>query len=221
MKWYTESSPLTSVGPPAQPGIPGGFLSLLQRLVAPAFTTWTPWLAVGMLAAVAVPGPAHAEYDRPVKVSPVVGARTFSKELQLNSEFAFGIRVALGLSEHVSVAIDAGHSSPVRRTTGKSMSFGEIRLLTLVRALRGPVSPYAVLGVGGQVFNFADAPGTTSGILASGLGIEATPFQRWSFFAEGSADIYRASFKQDFFPRPSSRETLGTGVLSAGASYSF
>jgi len=167
--------------------------------------------------------PAHgrAEKDRPIRVAPLVGARMFASPLELNSEFAFGARVSIGVSDRVCVVMDAGHSSPVRKTTGASMSFGEIRLLTTVRVLRGPVCPYVLAGLGGQFFNFHDTAGAASGLLAAGLGVEVEATRRWSFFAEGSGDIYRASFSGSDYGSWSSRQTYVTGLYTFGAQYEF
>lgn len=162
--------------------------------------------------------------SRPIRVAPIVGSRIFAEPLKLYSEFAFGARVSMGLSDRVTVAVDASHSSPVRKTTGSSMSFGEIRLLTTVAILRGRVQPYALAGLGGQFFNFFDAPGAAGLIFAGGLGVEFEPVERWSVFAEGSADFYRASFTMSNSPSfltASPRQTLATGVLTLGVQYEF
>ncbi|MEK7316538.1 MAG: hypothetical protein AAB011_10175 [Candidatus Eisenbacteria bacterium] len=183
--------------------------------------------AVPMLALLLAGSPAWGESaeKRPIRVAPLVGARVFADPLALQSEFAFGMRVSMGVSDRVSIAMDAGHSSPVRKTSGSNMSFGEIRLLTTVALLRGSIRPYALAGIGGQFFNFYDTSGTASLLFAGGLGVEYAAGERWSLFAEGSADAYRASFTQfdyrGYLVAKSLRQTLVTGVITFGVQYGF
>ncbi|HEU4725056.1 MAG TPA: hypothetical protein VFU59_07135 [Candidatus Eisenbacteria bacterium] len=198
---------------------------IIRGLVA---CLWTrrALLAVPALLILMAAGPSRAEgdYARPVRIAPLVGARVFAEPLRLNSEFAFGLRVSMGVSERVSVAMDVGHSSPVRKTSGKSMSFGEMRLLTTVDLLRGPVRPYALVGLGGQFFNFHDTSGAVGLVFAGGLGVEYDPPARWSVFAEGSADFYRADYYSSlssYLDPGSANQTLATGVFTLGIQYEF
>ena len=203
----------------------------MRRLTSVRHRVACPWtlpalLAVPALALLLAADPAWAEPagHRPIRVAPLAGARVFADPLKLNSEFAFGGRISIGVSDRVSVAIDASHSSPVRRTSGTNMSFGEIRLLTTVALLRSPLHPYALAGLGGQFFNFFDAPGAAGLIFAGGLGVEYAPAERWSVFAEGSADFYRASYTMSGRPSFLSagpRQTLATGVFTFGVQYEF
>ncbi len=192
----------------------------------------SPWTLSRVLAVLAVvfllaasPAVAESVGKRPIRVAPVMGARVFADPLKLRSEFAFGVRISMGVSERVSIVMDAGHSSPVRKTSGQDMSFGDIRLLSTVALLRSPLRPYVVGGLGGQFFNFYDTPGTAGLVFAGGLGVEYAPAARWSAFAEASADAYRASFtifnSSRYLDYESPRQTLVTGVFTFGVQYEF
>ena len=175
---------------------------------------------LGASAAVAEPLPA-----RWVGVGITTGARIFSSRLELGSEAAIGARITMGVSDRIMIAIDGGHSSPTRKTSNVSSSFGEVRALAAYRFLSGPVRPYLLTGLGGQFFNFHDAPGTAGAIVAAGVGVEFMAGSEWAIFGEGSVDFYRAKYQTfsdtgevlDSTPNA----TYGTGLVTVGLQYRF
>lgn len=153
------------------------------------------------------------------------GARIFSSSLDLENEFAIGARVVLGLSDRVSIGIDGGHSSPTRRSSDIASSFGEVRAIASYRFLTGSVRPYLMTGVGGQFFNFHDAPGAAGAVVAAGAGVECSLGEVWSVVGEGSVDFYRARYQtfSDTGEVIDSTEplTYGTGILTLGLQIRF
>lgn len=171
------------------------------------------------------PAIAYAETARRVGIGPTTGARVFSSRLDLQSEAAVGLRVSLGVSERVSVVIDGAHSNPTRKVTGAASSFGDLRVLANYRVLRGRVAPYVQAGVGGQFFNFHDAPGSAGAVVAAGLGVEFAASRDVALFAEVMANGYRAQYHRftetGTVLESSPAATYATGAVTIGAQYRF
>lgn len=173
----------------------------------------------------AVAAAAPAEGERWAAVGPIAGYRTFASPLELDSEFAIGARVSLGLGNRVTIMIDGAHAEPTRRTSGQVSSFGDIRALVSYGFRERGVRPYLLVGLGGQILNFHDAPASASAVVATGLGTEVALSPEWIAIFEGSADFYRGRFVtysstgQEL--SSTSRETYATGLFSAGIQYRF
>jgi hypothetical protein len=171
------------------------------------------------------PQAADAGPERRAGVGLTTGARIFASRLELQNEAAIGLRVSLGVADRVSVLIDGSHSNPTRKTSGASSSFGDLRVLASYRLLPGRLAPYVAAGVGGQFFNFHDAPGTAGAVIAAGLGIEFAASREWALFAEATADFYRAQYHRftetGTVLESSPAATYATGVVTAGAEFRF
>jgi hypothetical protein len=178
----------------------------------------------GIALALAVADPAVAQ-ERWVGVGLTTGTRSFASPLKLDTELALGARVSIGVSDRVTVSIDGGHSNPSRRSSGVSSSVGEVRVLTAYSFLHGSIRPYLLAGLGGQFFNFHDAPGSAGACVVGGLGAEFMANDEWALFGEGSVDAYRARF-QTFSETgelvySSDILTYGTGIVTLGLQYRF
>lgn len=229
MESYTESRPPTSAGPNGssdpsevsmrrQVSTPGTASFLWTHVVAPAVRLG------GIAIALSLAGPAEAA-ERWVGIGPTTGARWFASRFELQSEIAVGARVTIGVSDRLAISIDGGHSNPSRRSSGVSSSYGEIRALASYRFLPGPLRPYLLTGLGGQFFNFHDAPGAAGVCVAGGLGVEYEAAEEWALFGEVSVDAFRARF-QTFSETgqvidSSEMRTYGTGIATVGLQYRF
>ncbi len=168
---------------------------------------------------------APPDRGRWVAIGPVAGYRTFASPLELEGEFAIGARVSLGVSNRVTIMIDGAHAEPTRRTSGVVSSVGDIRALVSYGFRKRGVRPYLLVGLGGQILNFHDAPASASAVVATGLGAEIALSPEWIAVFEGSADFYRGRFVtysstgQEL--SSTSRETYATGLFSAGIQYRF
>jgi hypothetical protein len=134
---------------------------------------------------------ASADAARPFQVGGAVAIRSFESRLDLNDELAAGFRLGLGMNERVSVLIDAVHTTPIRKTTGRLAHVTDLRSLVQVRLLTGSLRPYLVGGVGGILFDFDDAYDTAMGALTGGAGLEWRASSQFTVFGEGSLDFYR------------------------------
>lgn len=209
----------------------------MQRKLRPRTGLSHPWMpvlvrpvlrtliAAGALfaAGTAVASPTGGE--RWVAVGPVAGYRTFASRLELDSEFAIGARISLGVSDRVTVMIDGAHAEPRRRTSGVISSFGDIRALVSYRLRKEGVRPYLVTGVGGQVLNFHDAPASASAVVAAGAGVELDLTPDWVALFEASADVYGGRFVTYSSTgrelSSTDRRTYATGIFSVGLAYRF
>ena len=190
---------------------------------------WTRLLLIAIPILLAAPSSRALAATTPpgrwATVGLTTGARIFSSSLDLQNEIAIGGRLLLGLSDRVSIGIDGGHSSPTRKSSDISSSFGEVRAIGSYRFRTGSIRPYLMTGVGGQFFNFHDAPGAAGVVVAAGAGVECDLSETWSLVGEGSVDFYRARY-QTFSNTGEvleSTETLtyGTGVLTLGIQTRF
>lgn len=137
------------------------------------------------------PHPASADTGRPFQVGGAVAIRSFESRLDLNDELAAGFRVGLGLSGRASVLIDAVHTTPTRKTTGRLAHVTDLRSLVQYRFLNGSLRPYLVGGVGGILFDFDDTYDTATGALTGGAGVEWRASSQFTVFGEASLDLYR------------------------------
>ena len=188
---------------------------------------WTRYLPPAILLAMTVTSasPATAAPERWIGVGVTSGARSFASPMELQSEVALGARISIGVTDRVMISIDGGHSNPTRRTSGVSSSYGEVRVLAAYRFLSGPFRPYLLTGLGGQFFNFHDAPGSAGACVAAGIGAEYEVNEEWALFGEVSVDGYRARF-QTFSEsgeviESTSMLTYGTGIATIGLQYRF
>ena len=199
-------------------------LTSVRRRVACAWTL-PALLAVPTLALLALADLASAAPERWLGVGITSGTRSFASPMELQSEIALGARLSIGLTGNLTISIDGGHSNPTRRTSGTPSSYGEIRALAAYRFLSGSVRPYLLTGLGGQFFNFHDAPGTAGACVAAGIGVDFEANEEWALFGEVSIDAYRARF-QTFSESGEVIDstdilTYGTGILSVGLQYRF
>lgn len=188
--------------------------------------SWMLLVAAGVaIGASWAPNPVRAEAERLAGVGVTSGARVYSNPLELQTEATVGVRVSMWLSDQLTVIVDGAHANPTRRTSGASSSFGDVRILAAYHPWRSRWSPYFVTGVGGQFFNFHDAPGTAGAVVAAGTGIEFEASRRWALFAEATANFYRAQYHvyTEFGTavKSSVAATYATGALSLGAQVRF
>ena len=132
-----------------------------------------------------------ADASRPLQVGGALALRSFESRLDLNNELAAGFRIGLGLNEHVSVLIDAVHTTPTRKTTYRLAHITDLRSLVQYRVVTGTVRPYLVGGVGGILFDFDDTYDTATGALTGGAGVEWRASSQFTVFGEASLDFYR------------------------------
>jgi hypothetical protein len=193
--------------------------------------SWTRAAAVAILMACASGlGVPQAEAAPPTgerwaAAGPVVGYRTFPATLELNSEFAIGARVSLGLSDRVAVMIDGAHADPTRKTSQKVSSFGDIRALFSYNLRRTGLRPYLVTGLGGMILNFHDAPASASAVVAAGGGVQFDLGPEWLVMFEGTADMYKGRYVT-YSPTgqelsSTERQMHSIGLFSAGLQYRF
>lgn len=168
--------------------------------------------------------PAHAA-DRTVTFAPVVGARWFEKDLDLETDIAFGARLGMDLSARWGVLVDFVASHPVRTSSGREVVIDALRVLARVNFATGKTRPYAVAGIGGGMFLYPDAANTAEGMLTMGLGVDHRIGRRLRAFAEGSADMFRSETVYysptgaEFLIEP--RQTFLLGTTALGLSVEF
>jgi Outer membrane protein beta-barrel domain len=149
-------------------------------------------LFVGSVAVVSFTAGSAAAYpERAMQVGLTGGARSFETGLDLETDVAFGLRVGMALHPRVSVLLDYLGTSPARETTGKTAHVSGLRALVQYRLLTGTVRPYAMLGVGGILFDFDDTYDTAEGTLSGGAGVEINVAEQIHLFGEASAEFYR------------------------------
>lgn len=144
-----------------------------------------------ILATAIAPWNAHAE-GRSILVGATLGARSFEDRLDLSSEAAVGLRMGLGLNEHVSVLMDVNYTTPTRATTGRLARVTSLRSLVQYRYIAGPVHPYLLGGVGGVLFDFDDTYDAAGGTFTGGGGIEFRLARQVTVFGEATLDWYRS-----------------------------
>ncbi len=189
--------------------------------------TRVPALAAGLclLVACAAPGPARAadataEQTRPVTLAFSGGYRIFSRQLGLQNDAAFDLRLGLGVARRASIALDYGLCDPLREVTRQPASVNALRALARVDILEGALRPYVLAGMGGFLINFHDAPDYSEGSLTAGAGIERDLSPRLVLRVEGTADFYRSELITydaggNVLTR-SARLTNALGTISAG-----
>lgn len=153
---------------------------------------WLAVLSCACGAGLLGPRRAAAEESRPLYVAPVIGARSFASKLDLETEAAIGLRLGAGVNDRVTVWMDAVHTAPARKTTGRLAYVTALRGLAQCRLTRGRVRPYVLAGVGGILFNFSDATDTAAGEVTLGGGLEFHASARVALFGEFSGDFYRS-----------------------------
>lgn len=184
-------------------------------------------LALGAVAAAGTLVPAaRAESERSLYVAPVFGARSFESKLDLESEAAIGLRLGAGVNDRLTVWMDAIHSVPARKTTGRLVYVTALRGIAQCRLLvRSAIRPYLVAGVGGILFNFGDTTDAAGGEVTLGGGVEYRVSPRAAFFGEFTGDFYRArsvvygSTGNEISSTPRSTDTART--FAAGLAVGF
>lgn len=172
----------------------------------PRRTARRAWLAVGLLGlASTAPCPAHAAQDRPVSADAGGAYRIFSRQLGLENDAGLSLRLGLGVTERLTIALDYALSVPLRKETGQSASVSALRALARYVVWRGPVSPYVIAGGGGFLVNFQDSNDYSTGEITVGAGAERALGGRAFLRLEASADLYRSEVV---------RYDLGGNVLS-------
>jgi len=179
-----------------------------------------------LLAAVLLtPGRAQADVGRSLYVAPVIGARSFESKLDLETEAAIGLRFGAGVNDRVTIWMDAVHSAPARKTTGRLVYVTALRGLAQCRLAAGRVAPYLIGGVGGILFNFGDTTDTAGGEVTLGGGVEYRASARTALFAEFTGDFYRSrsvvygSTGNELSSTPRTTDTAKT--LAAGLAVGF
>lgn len=195
-------------------------LSLWMRLRISLFGA-----AVAIAAgSVAVP-PVRAEGERPLLAAVMAGVRSFDSDLGLESEAAFGARFGMGVTNRVTVWLDALTTSPSRKVSGEAADVTALRAMVQARILTGALSPYVTVGAGGMIFNFQDSVDAAGGIATFGGGVDWRLARRTRLFAEGTADLYRArtvSYSPTGEELSSSpRDTQSATTVAAGVALEF
>lgn len=168
--------------------------------------------------------PARAA-ERSVTFAPVVGARWFEEDLDLETDIAFGARLGMELSPRWGMIFDFVASHPVRTSNGREVVIDAMRFLARVNFATGDTRPYAVAGIGGGMLLFPDAANTAEGMLTFGLGVDHRIASRLRLFGEGSADMFRsetvyyAPNGTEYLIEP--RQTFLLGTTSLGLSIEF
>lgn len=178
--------------------------------------------AVALLAAFAscwtLPSGAAAS-DRKVTFAPVVGARLFEEDLDLETDIAFGARIGMELSPRWGMLFDFVASHPVRTSSGREVVIDCMRVLAKVNLVTGETRPYVIAGIGGGMFLFPDTPNTAEGMLTVGLGLERQVGNRLAVFVESSADMFRSETViytpsgGEYLVEPRETHILGTACI--------
>lgn len=157
------------------------------------FRAMSPRAFAALLAllALASAGPAAAG-DRPVSVSGGAAWRIFSSQLGLENDAGLSLRLGLGVTDRLEVALDYSLSDPLRKVTQQSASVSALRALARYEVWQGAVRPYVLAGGGGFLVNFNDSSDYSTGALTVGLGIERRLGPSAFLRVEGSADLYRS-----------------------------
>lgn len=146
-------------------------------------------LLAATLATAAAPGLARAAEWHPV-FALTGGARFFRGDVDLNTDAAYGIRAALVEERHVGLVLDYSETRTTRDATARAAEVRSLRAIGRFHALRGPVRPYALAGLGGVLLRFHDTPSAALGTLTAGAGAELRLGERWRPFIEGTMDFY-------------------------------
>lgn len=186
-----------------------------------------PHLAIALAAfglSWGIPLRAHAA-ERAVTFAPVVGARWFEEDLDLETDIAFGARLGMELSPRWGMIFDFVASHPVRTSSGREVVIDAMRVLARMNFATGDTRPYVVAGIGGGMFLYPDAPNTAEGMLTFGLGVDHRIASRVRVFTEGSGDMFRSETVVytpsggEFLVEP--RQTFTLGTLGMGLSFEF
>jgi hypothetical protein len=171
------------------------------------------------------PAATAAASDRHITFAPVVGARWFEGDLDLETDIAFGARLGMELSPRWGMFFDFVASHPVRTSTGREVVIDAMRVLARANLMTGRTRPYLQAGVGGGMFLYPDAPNTAEGMLTVGAGVDRRIGGSITLFLEASADAFRSETVVytptggEFLVEP--RQTYTLGTLGMGLSFEF
>ncbi|HEX7077448.1 MAG TPA: hypothetical protein VF363_03415 [Candidatus Eisenbacteria bacterium] len=163
--------------------------------------------------------------ERPAIIGITIGARLFTKELELGNDFAFGGRVGLGLSRRWALLLDFVAAHTYREPTGKAAYVDALRVLGRANLLTGRFRPYVLAGPGGLLFLLNDTPTTAGGAATFGLGADYRLAPQTFGFVESSIDLYS---QQDItysldgsvsFVGPNRARTLGAVIAGIGVEF--
>ena len=129
--------------------------------------------------------------ERPFTLQVGGGVRTFNNQVGLDDAPSFSLRAGLGMTDRISLAIDAYYSSTSRTNTGASANVEGLRGMVRASVLTGPTRPYAVLGGGAVNLDFRDAYGYSVGTVTGGIGVSRRIGPRKFVEVEGDLDFYR------------------------------
>ena len=167
----------------------------------------------------------EVEFRRPVTLAAAAGARIFNSQLDLETGGALGLRLGLGVSEHVQVAFDYILSVAIREATNQNAGVHAMRGLLRYDLLAGDTRPYAIAGIGGLYFDFGDAPDYSTGALTLGFGVSRRLGSRTHVTLEGSTDLYQNQVVtygptgEELSRSPRTTEGLGTVALGVGMEF--
>ena len=188
-----------------------------------AARVWMFGIALGI--AGALTGTPVLGAERTFTAAPMVGARLFESDLNLQTEISFGGLLGMGFSDRWGAVFDFVAAHPLRTTTGSEVVIDALRAMAKANILTGKARPYLVAGLGGGMFLYPDAPNSAHGIMTAGAGFEYHVTERVFVMAEGSLDYFRAQ-PVFFYPNGSvrtfgPRETYTMGTLSLGLTLEF
>lgn len=107
---------------------------------APRFVPWRA--AAALLAAMLLPAGMGEANDRHITFAPILGARWFEGDLDLESDIAFGARVGMELSPRWGVLFDFVASHPIRTSSGREVVIDAMRVLGRANLMTGTTRPY-------------------------------------------------------------------------------
>ena len=180
--------------------------------------------AASVFSALMAPAPASAS-ERPLTLQAGGGVRIFNSQLALHDNVSLGLRMGLGMTDRLSLALDYVFSSPVRETSNYIAYVSALRGLIRFDLLAGRTRPYLIAGLGGVQFNFNDARDYSTGTLTVGYGLSRRIGPRRTLGLEATADVYRNRVEQfsvtgdliGYGPR----SYQGMGTISASVGIEF
>ncbi len=129
--------------------------------------------------------------DRLLTVQLGGGIRTYSsQQLGLEDAANGSLRVGLGMTDRVTVALEGSFSSTNRSSNLAAANAYGMRAIAQVDLLEGATRPYLLAGGGVVAFDFGDAQDTSVGIGTIGGGISRRLGPRTFVALEAAADIY-------------------------------
>jgi hypothetical protein len=181
-------------------------------------------MLIGPFALLSPEHPAIAA-ERPVTLQAGGGVRLFDPELGFDASPCAGLRLGLGVTNHVSFALDYVFSAPARLSTDRIAYISALRGLARIDFLSGATRPYAIAGVGGVLMNFGDARDYSTGTLTGGLGISRLLGSHHVLAIEGTGDVYATRIEyfdlvgQPLYKGPRTHQAMGT--ISANLGFRF